>query len=593
MGRPVVPTNLADIAELSELETLRRTLSTYAADQLALGGEVPVAEAAWASQVGVSIDADIDRRNAESAFADGILEKVGTAIDTKLDAFADKLAGQFAAGGTAVAEKTDAEKTAPAEGTEAEKAEGATAEATTVEAAAEPAAAEVVEGAAGDAASGAAAGAAVEGGSGAAEPTAAELAANDANLIPAQAKGPQAPGKLRVMQDLKDFAKGQEIGSMAELAEVLHQTASRLGNGQSNTAVSIELDHSKMVHLNGDNEEADFAKLLAFGNSEVTDELVASGGWGAHSEVRYDFFGIEDVQGMWTAPTVGVDRGGVKWPVSPSIQDALPSGNTGIWLWTEANDITAASNSYPIDDPDTNLYKPHYKIPIPSMTEKRLDLHGVILDNGNLVARAWPEAVARFIALTMAANAHTINSRRLTALASAGTAVDLTTALAGIAIENALVSAWALKGATYRGKYRMADDAILECVLPSWVPRAIAAAIGRRQFNNDLTFNAAKLTALAAAQNIRLQFVQDWQMLSATATAFTTPFSMLMYAPGTFVIGSGPKIDLGVVRDSFLNNTNDFTAVWTEQALSLMEVGHESLTISLPGIYTGVSKIAS
>jgi hypothetical protein len=50
----------------------------------------------------------------------------------------------------------------------------------------------------------------------------------------------------------------------------------------------------------------------------------------------------------------------------------------------------------------------------------------------------------------------------------------------------------------------------------------------------------------------------------------------MIYAAGTFIKGNGLRLDLGVVRDSTLNETNDFTAAWSEECHLVAKVGHES-----------------
>src|SRR3546814_13655235 len=87
--------------------------------------------------------------------------------------------------------------------------------------------------------------------------------------------------------------------------------------------------------------------------------LVAGGGWCAPSEIRYDFFNIACEDGMIDLPTVGISRGGIQFPVSPSLADALGGGTafggfaatfsntSNPWLWTEADyilTVTGATN---------------------------------------------------------------------------------------------------------------------------------------------------------------------------------------------------------------------------------------------------------
>jgi hypothetical protein len=57
--------------------------------------------------------------------------------------------------------------------------------------------------------------------------------------------------------------------------------------------------------------------------------------------------------------------------------------------------------------------------------------------------------------------------------------------------------------------------------------------------------------------------------------------SFLLYAAGSYVRGDGGTIDLGVVRDSILNATNDFTAAWTEQLYLVAQVGPDAREVTV------------
>ena len=55
-----------------------------------------------------------------------------------------------------------------------------------------------------------------------------------------------------------------------------------------------------------------------------------------------------------------------------------------------------------------------------------------------------------------------------------------------------------------------------------------------------------------------------------------TTVQFLMFPAGTFVLGRGLQLNLGVVRDSILNATNDHTAEWMEECWLIAKIGHES-----------------
>jgi hypothetical protein len=78
-----------------------------------------------------------------------------------------------------------------------------------------------------------------------------------------------------------------------------------------------------------------------------------------------------------------------------------------------------------------------------------------------------------------------------------------------------------------------------------------------------------------AARKVRAQFVHDYQPLYSVAPATDWPVTMdfLLYPAGGYVRGDGGTIDLGIVRDSVLNATNDYTAAWTEQLYLVAQLG--------------------
>jgi hypothetical protein len=65
-------------------------------------------------------------------------------------------------------------------------------------------------------------------------------------------------------------------------------------------------------------------------------------------------------------------------------------------------------------------------------------------------------------------------------------------------------------------------------------------------------------------------------------TAWPTTVDFLIYAAGTFIHGNGLSLDLGVIRDSVLNETNDHTAAWSEECHLVARVGHESRRYTVP-----------
>jgi hypothetical protein len=310
--------------------------------------------------------------------------------------------------------------------------------------------------------------------------------------------------------------------------------------------------------------------------------MVASGGWCAPSQIRYDFFNIAEECGMIDLPTFGVERGGIQFPISPSLADtfspALPwytafSNATVPWLWTEGDDILAATGA---------PTKPCIDVPCSTMDNRRLECYGICLTAGNLADNAWPEATRNFLRLLMAAHYHASNARYIATIASMADPVE-GCAATGTGAAAPILNTVELGAIDYRAKFGMCDDAVMEAVYPAWAKGLIRADLAKRTGVSDfMAVPDSEIMRWFDVRNIRAQFVADYQVRAAgqpgASTAITTyPSSVrnFLYAPGTVARGNGMSLDLGVVRDSTLNATNDFTAAWMEECHLIAQFGHE------------------
>jgi hypothetical protein len=158
-------------------------------------------------------------------------------------------------------------------------------------------------------------------------------------------------------------------------------------------------------------------------------------------------------------------------------------------------------------------------------------------------------------------------------------------------------SGLALGALDYRARYGMDHNSVLEAVLPYWVVENIRADWAFRNDAEPDQLSDAEIVAQFTALNIRPQFVNDWQVRAGglpgnpggAITGFPATATALLYAAGTWVQGNGLQLDLGVVRDSALNATNDHTAAWTEECHLVAKVGHESAQYTLDTSVTGAS----
>lgn len=307
--------------------------------------------------------------------------------------------------------------------------------------------------------------------------------------------------------------------------------------------------------------------------------LVAAGGWCAPSEIRYDFFNIVCDDGRVDLPTFGVERGGIRYPTSPSMADVFTgtfTNATNPWLWTEADDILAATGS---------PTKPCVRVPCPSFNERRLEAYGICLTAGNLTDAAYPEATRNYLKLLMSAQYRAISTRYINTMVALSTLSTPSTGIgaAGAGMTAPLLGSVEMAAIDYRTRYGMCDTAILEVVLPSWAKGAIRSDLAKRNGLALFEVTDQMIADWFDVRNVRVQFITDWQVrasgsfgFSTVMSAWPTTIEFLIYAAGTFVRGNGMSLDLGVVRDSTLNAVNDHTAAWMEETHLIAMFGHES-----------------
>lgn len=325
-------------------------------------------------------------------------------------------------------------------------------------------------------------------------------------------------------------------------------------------------------------------------NPSAIEDMVAAGGWCAPSEIRYDFFNIACQDGMVDLPTFGVQRGGIQFPISPSLADVFSgtfTNATNPWLWTEADDILAVTGS---------PTKPCVRVLCPTFDEVRLECYGICLTAGNLTESAYPEAVRNHLSLLMSAHYHAMNQRFIQQMVALSTSAISVPTGACRAISSDLPDTVGLAAQDYRTRFGMCDDDVLEVVLPRWVRDAIRSDLSRRTGVDVKAYTNAMIDALFTARRVRIQWVNDWQIRTAgqpggatALTAWPDTVSFMIYAAGTFVRGNGLTLDLGVVRDSVLNETNDHTAAWTEECHLIARYGHESRLYTLPVCVGGLT----
>lgn len=395
--------------------------------------------------------------------------------------------------------------------------------------------------------------------------------------------------------DIPGVAHGGQLTTLNSLSDVVSRKAKSMpvtrGNPNHQLVASIRNDFEHT--LDDRTSPAQVKELIQYLTApDKQAALVAGGGWCAPSEIRYDFFNIACMSGMIDLPTFGVTRGGIQFPVSPSLADtvneiafggfAVEFSNASVpWLWTEADDqatVTGTPN------------KPCVRVPCPTFSEERLDCYGICLTAGNLADDAYPEATQHMLQLLMAAHQHAINARLIALMVTDSTAaITITGGADTDAAAPRIFNAVGLAATDYRERFGMCIDDVLEVVLPAWVREVIRADLAWKAGVELMEVGNSQVDMFFTARNVRVQWVDDWQVRGASQfgnatalTAWPTTVDFLLYAAGTFLHGNGMSLDLGVIRDSVLNAENDHTAAWSEECHLIARVGHESRRYTVP-----------
>jgi hypothetical protein len=300
--------------------------------------------------------------------------------------------------------------------------------------------------------------------------------------------------------------------------------------------------------------------------------LVASGGFCTPSETMYDLFSVESRDGLVDLPTVTITRGGIQVPSYLGLDDV--SG--ALWTWTEANDVSPGT-----DGPAT---KPCLQVPCPTWTDYRLTAEGLCITAGNMIDRSYPELVARTVDLSVTAHLHRMSNAQLAAIIAtivAANQVTIPTSPSDAAGD--LLAAIDLQVADYRSQYLMSENVVLDAMFPQWLKEAIRATLAMRAGVDTLAVTDAEVVGYLTTRNVRPQFLAGYQPLFNTtpATAFPGTLKFILSATGAYVNGTGGSIDLGVVRDSTLNATNDFTAAWSEEFYTVIQRGPQARDVTV------------
>ena len=295
--------------------------------------------------------------------------------------------------------------------------------------------------------------------------------------------------------------------------------------------------------------------------------LVASGGICAPSTPFYGMvnFGTE-AEPVWDAlPVFQAARGGVNVPESTYIAD-ITSAISSI---SEANDAAGG----------TFATKSCQDLTCPSYTETFVNIFAHCREYGNLNARTWPEKIAHENALTMQALARTSEDFMLERIKALS--INVTNGVETLGALIYLVDAIVKAKFGIAGRLRMPANARFRALLPSYALDLLLLDTIQTQF--DRFKSKAEINAYLREAGIDPVYYLDGnfaagddQLPDAAQAAgalegFPNTVQWALYPDGAFLGIDSGSLELGIVRDSTLNSTNDFQ-VFGERFRNLVRI---------------------
>lgn len=150
-----------------------------------------------------------------------------------------------------------------------------------------------------------------------------------------------------------------------------------------------------------------------------------------------------------------------------------------------------------------------------------------------------------------------------------------------------------------RNRHRLDPKAPLKAMFPEWFRNALRADLVKQipGDGQDTAFNLvdATIDKWFAARNVSVTWFLDGESgqtfgAQEDGALLSYPENVVWYLfpEGTFLHLDGGTLDLGLVRDSTLNATNDYK-IFLETFEAVAKVGVESLRITTPVKIAGAS----
>jgi hypothetical protein len=384
------------------------------------------------------------------------------------------------------------------------------------------------------------------------------------------------------------LSSGATIETAVQLGEAINAKRHAIrrsagGDGEQITVASVRTTYPETRYLSETDVDGNTRKLGDVTSREVLvasaaaatagGALVAAGGLCAPITQLYDV----PVIGSAARPVrdaltnMGADRGGIKWRQHLSFGDF--AGATGVW--TIDNDEAVGTGTPPAP-------KPCLDVECPGDAEAYVEAITFCMTFSNVTARFDSEATAANVQAAQIAHARYAENRLMAQIAALSTTL---TAPAVVSATRDILLAIDRLIAAHRNFYRLDDNTAFRMVLPRWVLDALRAdlllgagfasgdennyafavtdALITQWFTNrgvNITWHLdgrPATTAAAGEVTMADQFYAAWADNGAVPD-FPAQVEALLWVEGEMIHLDGGTLDLGVVRDSTLNQNNRY-----------------------------------
>jgi hypothetical protein len=421
-----------------------------------------------------------------------------------------------------------------------------------------------------------------------------------------------------------DVAAGAVLTDRMQLAEVMSETLRRTKQdpvhfGRKHRCATVKWAYSQDRQL-GANAEENSERINAVCGiraprvSKSDGALVATGGICLPTNVDYSVptWSSTDRPLRDALPAFQATRGGIQFVTPPdigtvSLQGGTASGSgvaTGIW--TEATDANPAGAT-----------KPVWQVACGSPVQVYVDAIPTRVQFGNMQSRFAPEQIAANTEQAIAAAAREADLNLLAKMYNASNQV-LASQFLGATRD--ILASVDLIAPQYRYSHRYPKGIGLTAVFSEWTADLIRADLARELAHDNagsvdvFAITDAQIEGWFTARGIDVVWTMDslqagtygqgghaipnqyWPKFTAgnkpqwpgQTSDGTFVLSWLLFVSGSFQFLDGGRLDLGVVRDSVLDATNDYeTFVETFEGIAFR--GNEVYQIQSTVVPTGAS----